>query len=179
MEPVGAYRVTTSDVGRKLRFDVTARNSLGSRTAVSTESATVTEPLPSGAIRLPSGEISIPAASVPSTARLVVSQVQFSPRPVRSDRNPITVRVRVTDSRRFVVRDAVVFVRTTPRVTSGGDRQATAVDGWLTYQLVPNGNFPQPRNGRNVQVFVKAYRTGDPALAGVAAYRLVQFRLAR
>lgn len=173
------YRVAQADVGHKLRFNVTARNALGARTVISTESATVTEPLPSGAIRLPSGEVSIPATSVPATARLVVAQVRFSPRPVRSARSPITVRVRVTDTRGFVVRDAVVFVRSTPRVTSGGDRQATAVDGWLTYQLVPNGSFPQPRPGRNVQVFVKAYRTGDPPLAGVAAYRLVQFPLAR
>lgn len=174
-----SYRVTSADLGRKLRFEVTARNSLGARTVLSTESAIVTEPLPSGAIRLPSGEISIPAASVPGNARLVVRHVRFAPNPVRNARNPIAVRIRVTDTRGFVVRDAVVFVRSTPRVTTGGDRQATAVDGWLTYQLVPTGNFPKPRRGRNVQVFVKAYRTGDPALAGVAAYRLVQFRLAR
>jgi hypothetical protein len=29
-----------------------------------------------------------------------------------------------------------------------------------------------------VQFFVKAYRLGDPALAGIAAYRLVQVPLA-
>ncbi len=172
------YRVSSSDVGRKLRFNVTARNSLGSTTVISTESAVVTEPLPSGAIRLPSGEISIPAASVPSNHRLVVSQVQFSPDPVRSRDGVITVRVRTKDTRGFVVRDALVFVRSTPRVTTGGDRQVTTTDGWVTYQLVPNGNFPQPRNGFNVQFFVKAYRSGDPALAGIAGYRLVQVRLA-
>jgi hypothetical protein len=138
----------------------------------------VTEPLPSGAIKLPSGETSIPASSVPTNARLVVSVVEFSPHPVKSQRNPITVRVRVKDTRGYVVRDALVFVRSTPRVTSGGDRQATAVDGWVTYQLLPNGNFPKPRNGYNVQFFVKAYRLGDPALAGIAAYRLVQVPLA-
>ena len=60
----------------------------------------------------------------------------------------------------------------------GGDRQASTTDGWVTYQLAPNGNFPQPRNGYNVQFFVKAYRSGDPALAGIAAYRLVQVPLA-
>ena len=49
------YRVSSGDVGHKLRFNVTARNSLGSSTVISTESAIVTEPLPSGAIRLPSG----------------------------------------------------------------------------------------------------------------------------
>jgi hypothetical protein len=172
------YRLTSSDVGHKMRFNVTARNSIGSTTVMSGESAIVTEPLPGGAIKLPSGETSIPATSVPSNQRLVVSQVQFSPSPVRSQHDPITVRVRVKDTRGFVVRDALVFVRATPRVTSGGDRQATTVDGWVTYQLVPNGNFPKPRNGYNVQFFVKAYRSGDPPLAGVAAYRLVQVPLA-
>jgi hypothetical protein len=172
------YRLTSSDVNHKIRFNVTARNSIGSRTAISAESPIVTEPLPSGAIRLPSGEISIPATSVPSTARLIVSVVQFSPNPVRSRTKPITVRVRVKETRGFVVRDALVFVRSTPRVTAGGDRQASTVDGWVTYQLAPNGNFPKPRNGFNVQFFVKAYRSGDPALAGIAAYRLVQVRLA-
>jgi hypothetical protein len=172
------YRLTSSDVGHKIRFTVTARNSIGSTTVTSGESPVVGEPLPSGAIKLPSGEVSIPASSVPSNQRLVVSQVQFSPGVVRSAKEPITVRVRVKDTRGYVVRDALVFVRSTPRVTSGGDRQATTTDGWVTYQLVPNGNFPQPRSGYNVQFFVKAYRSGDPALAGVAAYRLVQVPLA-
>ena len=172
------YRLTSSDVGHKIRFNVTARNSIGSTTVMSGESPIVTEPLPSGALRLPSGEVSIPATSVPSTARLIVSLVQFSPNPVRSRTQPITVRVRVKDTRGFVIRDALVFVRSTPRVTAGGDRQASTVDGWVTYQLAPNGNFPKPRNGFNVQFFVKAYRSGDPALAGIAAYRLVQVRLA-
>ena len=171
------YRLAAADVNHKIRFNVTARNSIGARTVLSGESAVVTEPLPSGAIRLPSGEVSIPATSVPSTARLIVSVVQFSPNPVRSKTQPITVRVRVKDTRGFVIRDALVFVRSTPRVTAGGDRQASTVDGWVTYQLAPNGNFPKPRNGYNVQFFVKAYRSGDPALAGIAAYRLVQVRL--
>lgn len=174
-----SIRLTQSELGRKVRFNVTARNPVGSLTVTSTESAIVSEPLPPGAIRLPSGEISIPASSVPSNHRLVLSQVRFSPTPVRSRRNPITVGARVTDTRGFVVRDAFVFVRATPRVTSGGDRQRTLQDGWISYQLVPNARFPQPRRGFNVQFFVKAYRDGDPPLAGVAAYRLVQVPLAR
>ncbi len=173
-----SYRVTSSDLARKLRFNVTARNTLGSTTMISTESAVVTEPLPSGAIKLPSGEVSIPASSVPSNQRLLASVVQFSPNPVRNQNGVITVRVRAKDSRGFVIRDALVFVRSTPRVTTGGDRQLTTTDGWVTYQLAPNGNFPKPRRGYNVQFFVKVYRSGDPALGGIAGYRLVQVRLA-
>jgi hypothetical protein len=172
------YRVSSSDIGRKLRFNLTARNSLGSLTVTSTESAVVTEPLPSGAIKLPSGEISIPASSVPSNHRLLVSQVAFSPNPVTRANQIITVRVRAKDTRGFIVRDALVFVRSTPRVTTGGDRQLTTADGWVTYQLAPNRNFPKPRRGYNVQFFMKVYRSGDPGLGGVAGYRLVQVRLA-
>jgi hypothetical protein len=171
------YRLTSADVNHRMRFNVTARNAVGSVTVLSAESPIVTEPLPAGAIRLPSGEISIPAASVPRDQRLIVSQVVFSPNPVTSRSQLITVRVRVKDTRGFVVRDALVFVRSTPRVTSGGDRQIATADGWVTYQLAPNANF-RVRSGYNVQFFVKAYRAGDPALAGIAGYRLVQVRTA-
>ncbi|HUF02510.1 MAG TPA: hypothetical protein VMN35_08815 [Gaiellaceae bacterium] len=174
------HRLTSRDVGRKLRVDVTARNAFGSRTARSTESATVTASGPAGIIVLPSGERSIPVTSVPANHRLVVAQVRFTPNPVRSRTAPITVRVRVRDTRGYVVRDALVFARSTPLVTRAVQpRRPTATDGWVTFTMQPRFTFPQPRNGFNVQFFVKAYRAGDPPLAGVAAYRLVQVRLAR
>ena len=69
----------------------------------------------------------------------------------------------------------MVFLRSTPRVTTGG-RQPTAMDGTVTFELVPLSTFPAKRG--NVQFFVKAYRTGDPPLAGVAGYRLVQVGIA-
>ena len=169
------YRLTEADLNHRLRFSLTARNAVAALTVLSGESGIVAEPLPAGAIRLASGEISIPATSVPRTERLIVSQVVFSPNPVTSRTRVLTVRVRVKDTRGYVVRDGLVFVRSTPRVTTGGDRQVATADGWVTYQLVPNGNF-RARTGYNVQFFVKAYRSGDPALAGIAGYRLVQVR---
>jgi hypothetical protein len=172
-----SYRLTSADVGRKIRANVTARNAIGSVTVLSGESAVVGVPLPAGAVRLPSGAVSIPATSVPADHRLVVSQVGFSPNPVTSRRRALTVRVRVTDTRGYLVRDAVVFARSTPRVTSGG-RLVTTMDGWVTFRLQPLGTFPLRKQG-NVQFFVKAYRSGDPALGGVAGYRLVQVRTAR
>jgi hypothetical protein len=171
------YRLTSADVGRKMRVNVTARNAISSVTVLSGESAVVGVPLPAGAVRLPSGAVSIPATSVPADHRLIVSQVGFTPNPVTSRRRALTVRVRVTDTRGYLVRDAVVFARSTPRVTSGG-RLVTAMDGWVTFRLQPLGTFPLKKQG-NVQFFVKAYRSGDPALGGVAGYRLVQVRTAR
>ena len=173
------YRLTAADVGHKLRANVTARNTRGPATVMSGEPATVAPAGPAGVTQLPSGERSIPATSVASTERLVVSEVRFSPNPIRSRRSPITIRVRVKDTRNFIVRDALVFVRSTPLVTKGERRVRTATDGWASFTVLPRFNFPRPRNGFNVQYFVKAYRSGDNPLAGVAGYRLVQVRLAR
>ena len=172
-----SYRFAAADVNHKLRVNVTARNAVGSTTVLSGESGVVGVPLPAGAIRLATGEISIPATSVPGDQRLIVSRVAFAPNPVITRARPLTVRVRVVDTRNYVVRDAVVFVRATPRVTTGG-RLLTATDGWVTFRLQPLAGFPLKKQG-NVQFFVKAYRSGDAALGGVAGYRLVQVRTAR
>jgi hypothetical protein len=169
------YRLTSSDVGHRMRFNLTARNAIGSVATISGESPIVSVPLPAGAVKLTSGGISIPATSVPGDQRLVVSRVGFSPNPVTGRQRPITVRVRVTDTRGYLVRDALVFVRSTPRVTTGS-RLVTVMDGWATFRLLPLSTFPSKRGA--VQFFVKAYRSGDPPLGGVAGYRLVQVRVA-
>jgi hypothetical protein len=165
------YQLRSADLGHKMRFYVTAKNAVASRTALSAESAVVTEPLPAGAVKLPSGEISIPVTSIPRDQRMYVAKVTFTPTFVRSRTNPITVRVKIQDTRGYVVRDALVFLRSTPRVTTGAT-QPTAMDGSVTFHLMPLATFPAKRSA--VQFFVKAYRTGDPPLAGVAGYRLVQ-----
>jgi hypothetical protein len=106
--------------------------------------------------------------------RLVVDSVLFDPNPVRSRTNPIYVSVRVTETGKgYVVRNATVFIRSTPLLTSSGDNGLTAVDGWITYKLQAESDFPL-KNGHNVQFFVKAYRNGDPSLGGIHGTRLVQ-----
>jgi len=165
------YLLVDADLGRTLSVRVTARNDHGTTSAVSPQTAVIQKSAPSAGS-------SIPVTEVPNTARLIVSEVRFTPNPVTSRTAPITARVGVKDTRGFVIRGALVFMRATPRVTSGA-RVETQADGWATFQLVPNANFPQPRNGYNVQFFVKAFRAGDPPLGGIAGYRLVQVRLAR
>ena len=169
------YRLGSADVNHKLRVSVTAKNAIASKTVESGESPLVTPPLPAGAVKLPSGAISIPATSIPSDQRMFVAQVGFTPNPVQSRSASLTVRVKVQDTRGYVVRDALVFLRSTPRVTTGG-RLPTGMDGTATFTLSPLATFPA-KNG-NVQFFAKAYRSGDPPLAGVAGYRLVQVRIA-
>jgi Ig domain of plant-specific actin-binding protein len=166
------HDVQSADVGRTLRVRVTARNDDGRNQATSAQTPLVQQQAE------PPASSSVAVESLRAAGdRLVVSQVQFSPNPVTSRTSPITVRVRVTNRDTRAVRGAMVFMRATPRVVQG-QTQATANDGWVTLTLVPNQLFPQPRSGRNVQFFIKAFRRGDPGLGGIAGYRLVQVRLA-
>jgi hypothetical protein len=166
------YVVQSGDLGRTLRVRVTARNDDGSRTATSAQTAVVSQqPAPE-----PGGSVAVEDLRAGGD-RLVVAQVQFSPNPVTSRTAPITARVRVTARGGRPVRNARVFMRATPRVVQG-QTISTQADGWATLTLIPNAQFPQPRNGFNVQFFIKAFRQGDPGLGGIAGYRLVQVRLA-
>ena len=175
------YTVAAADVNQTIRASVTASNNQGKASALTVQTAKVQGPLgPAGAIKLPNGETSIPVTSVPANERLIVSEVLFSPRPVTSRTSPIQIRVKVTDTRGNVVRDARVFVRSTPLVTRiDQNRQRTGQDGWVQYTDRPRATFPEIRNGFNIQYFVKAYRDGDPPLAGIAGFRLVQVPLRR
>lgn len=164
------YLLVDADAGRTMRVRVTARNDAGTRSAISNPTAVVQQPgsPPSGSF--------VAVEDLKATGdRLVVSQVRFLPNPVTDRINPIVVRIKVTDQRGRPVRGALVFTRSVPRRTTGGDRQPTGTDGWVTYRLQPLRHFPAV-NG-NVQFFVKAYRAGDPPLGGVAGYRLVQVRV--
>jgi len=164
------YVVVDNDTGHSLRVRVTARNDVGTRSALSNPVVVGQQPQP------PAGAV-VDAQNLKAGGdRLVVAQVRFSPNPVTSRVQPITVRIQVKDTKGHLVRGALVFIRSVPRRTTGGDRQSTGSDGWITYQLQPLQHFPAV-NG-NVQFFVKAYRASDPVLGGIAGYRLVQVRVA-
>jgi hypothetical protein len=152
---------------------VIARNNRGTADAFSSSTDVVQANPSDGTINLPNGEKSVEAKQVPAEARLVVDQVQFSPNPLTSKNQTITVRIKVKDTRGNVVRNAIVFIRSTPKVTSGGDNSPTATDGWVQYSLVPENDITI-KNSYSVQFYVKAYRTGDPTLGGIYGSRLVQ-----
>jgi hypothetical protein len=175
-----SYTLTSADVGQTLRVRVTARNSAGAGSTTSVPSAGIARaapPGPEGQIRLPNGKVSIPVTSVALPARLVIDQVRFSPNPVRSRAAAITAQVRVVDTRGFVVRGALVYLRSTPLLTTPAPEQATGTDGTVTLRFLPRASFPL-RTGHNVQFFVRARRLGESVLAGVSTRRLVQVRTA-
>jgi hypothetical protein len=179
------YTVRAADVNNTLRVRVRATNPDGSATAASNTTPVVvskTNPLPPGsplgAIRLASGLTSVPASSVAMPNRLVISELQFSPPVVRS-RVPFSARFRVTDTRGFAVRDALVRVIGVPysRIRQTSER-ATDMNGWAHIRLTPTARLTL-RNGYYITMFVRARKQGDNLLAGVSTRRLVQVRLGR
>lgn len=160
------YTASGADVARTIRVRVTARNSQGSAGATSNATGVVG----AGSVA------SIPVSQVPREERLVVSDIRFEPNIVTSRNQVITARVLVKDTRGLLVNGVNVFMRATPRVTSG-DTKVTGNDGWATLQFTPNRNL-RVRTGYNVQFFIQAYRQGESLLAGIAGFRLVQVRTA-
>ena len=176
------YTVASADVNRSVRVLVTARNAAGARTAASAPTGVAQPGGPAGQIRLANGKISIPIESVALPTRLVIDEVTFSPNPVRSRGSTITIRVHVADTRGFVVRGALVYLRSTPLLTSTPPETATEQDGFATLRVRPRAPqaglvFPL-RRGVNVQFYVQARKAGERLLYGVTATRLVQVRTA-
>jgi hypothetical protein len=170
------YRALTSDVGNRLAVKVTAKNATGSTTEASAPSAVVAHP--AGAQRLADGKFSIPASSVNMPDRLILSGLQFTPSVLRS-RQPFTGRFRVTDTRGYAVRDAVVLVTGVPLGwISPAQEVTTNVDGYATIQLQPTTRLRLVRGGSMV-MFVRARKQGDDLLAGISTRRLVRVRTAR
>jgi hypothetical protein len=168
------YNVVQANVGDTIRVKVSATNSKGDASAFSDQTAVVQDASGGGGIiTLPDGTKSVAVADIPKGERLIVDTVQFDPNPVTSRSTPIQVKIRIKDTRNYVVRGAYVFLRSTPIVSSTPTDAQTANDGTITYSVQPRSDFPI-KTGYSVQFYVKAYRKGDPTLAGIAGYRLVQ-----
>jgi|tagenome__1003787_1003787.scaffolds.fasta_scaffold20935129_2 hypothetical protein len=168
-----SYKLAQKQVGFTVRVKVIGENSRGSGSAISTQTAVVQDAAGGGIINLPNGGKSVDVVDVPAGERLIVHKVQFSPNPVHSRSSPISVTITVKDTRGYYVRNAFVFLRSTPILTETPADAQTATDGRIKYSIKPRSDFPL-KTGYSVQFFVKAYRKGDPTLAGVSGTRLVQ-----
>ena len=169
-------RLVPADIGHTIRVTVWAANKYGtSAGATSAPTVAVTAGLPSGAVKLPTGEISVPVQQVSLPQLLVLSGVAFLPARV-SARQAFVGRFRVTDTRGYVVRDALVYaiglpygwVRTAPEAVTG-------TDGWAQITFLPTRAMPLRR--ASLVLFVRARKPGESLLGGVAARRLVQIRI--
>jgi hypothetical protein len=169
-----SVRLTAADVGHRIRVVVAGSNQFGTSKATSAPTAVVAKALvtPTGAIKLPSGETSLPVAMIAPPQRLVISGVQFVPSRLHG-RQAFLGRFRVTDTRGFVVRGALVYAIGLPY---GWVRQApeavTGTDGWARITFLPT--VLMPLRHAALVVFLRARKPGDALLAGVSTRRLVQ-----
>jgi hypothetical protein len=164
------YTVVAADVGKRVRVKVIAKNNAGQTPGLSDPTAVVTSSSGGGG---GGNGSSVPVGSLVAGDKLVVDTVNFSPNPVTSRSTPIQVKIKITDTKGKLVRGAFVFFRSTPIVTSTPTDAATDSNGTVIYTITPRSDFPL-KTGYSVQFYVKAYRQGDPTLAGVAGTRLVQ-----
>jgi hypothetical protein len=155
-------RLTSSEVGHRIRVTVSARNQFGSTRATSAPTAVVTGAGPAS--------IGVDQVSLPN--QLVITGVQFAPRRLHS-RQAFLGRFRVSDARGNLVRGAVVYaigvpygwVRPAPEVVTGSN-------GWATIQFFPTRVMPLHRAA--LVFFVRARKPGERLLSGVSTRRLVQ-----
>ena len=171
-----SYKLKQADFDKTLRTRVIAKNARGQGDAYSPQTSVVQD-ANSGIITLPDGAKSIDVKDVPKGERLIVDQVKFSPNPLTSTSQNVLAQIKVKSTQGYVVRGAIVFIRATPRVVDGGDNSSTSTEGWVQYSMPPTSDMKHMKPFQNLQFFVKAYRKGDPELAGIAGYRLVQVGL--
>ncbi len=166
------YGVRAGDADHTLRIKVTATNLVGKNSATSSPTALIapaTSPPPPVGV---GGAISITAVALPD--RLVISQVQFSPRVIRSRTEPVIARFKITDTKAsHPVSGALVYAIGVPanRVSVGREVQTDAT-GWATITFQPLKGLPL-KSGARLTFFVRARKPGESVLAGVSTRRLV------
>jgi hypothetical protein len=167
-------RLTPTDIGHRIRLVVAGTNQFGTSKVTSAPTAVVVKAVvtPIGAIKLPSGETSLPMSMILPPQRLVISGVRLIPSRLVG-RQAFTGRFRVTDTRGYVVRGALLYaigvpygwIRNAPEVVTG-------TDGWTQITFLPTALMPVRH--ASVVFFLRARKPGESLLAGVSTRRLVQ-----
>jgi hypothetical protein len=160
-----SYTIAAGDVGKRIRVGVIAKNADGETTGLSDPTDVVKASGSSGP--------SVPVESLVAGDRLVVDTVTFNPNPVTSTSQPIHVTIKIKDDKGKLVRGAEVSIVSTPVRTSTPTPTTTDSAGIVVYTIQPRSDF-LIKTGFSTQFYVKAYRAGEPTLAGVSGGRLVQ-----
>jgi len=166
------YTLTPSDVGHTIRARVTASAAGVGTSAISNASAIVSAPT-----KQPAGAQVVDANDVQPPQRLIISGVAFAPSHLYS-RAPFTARFRVTDTRGYAVRNALVYVIALPYgiVAPAGETRTDGA-GYATIRLAPTKRLSLRRGA--IVMFVRARSESGSVLAGVSTRRLVQVLVGR
>lgn len=167
------YTLQSVDVGKTLRVSVTARNSDGSSSATSAQTAVITKPPATGC---PSGASAL-VNDVNPPARLVIDQIQFSPSVVRRSTKAVVGRFHVIDTCGQPVQGALVYATAVPFNQLSVSEQPSGRDGWAHIDFRVLTGFPAARHQGLLVVFVRARKPGENLLAGISNRRLVSVRV--
>lgn len=162
-----SYKLTSSDVGRTIRVNVTAKNSSGSATRVTNAV---------GPVKSATGAAGcvVAASSVPASDRLTVSGIKFSPS-ISHKRAPVVGTFKVTDANKCAVTGALVYVVGLPYNWMAKALEApTGATGQVSITIIPTRSAPL--RGALV-MFVRARTPQGDLLAGSSTRRLVQLLL--
>ena len=162
------YVLGRLDIGRTMRLAVTARNVRGSSSPVASAVTGVV------AAYLPKpGRTTIGAALVEPPHRFVIDRILFTPAQVRGPK-AVVAKVRVSDTRGFRVRGALVSIASIPSGLVAPVREAaTGSDGFATLRLKPTTRVVFRRLG-TIPLVVRARKADD---SGVATQKRATLRL--
>ena len=154
-------------------MQVTAANANGTRVSTSVPTAVVSS-TPTTLVKLANGVTSIDASEVTLPARLILSKFRVQQTQPLHTRAPFRVTFTVTDTRGYVVRNALVYliglpynrIQTVPELKTGQD-------GTATFTLTPTSLQPL-KVGARLVIFGRARVEGDSLLAGASTRRLVE-----
>jgi hypothetical protein len=171
------YTLTSADVGRTLRFRVTAKNADGSTNSTSVPTAVITAatkpPPPAPATGCPSGTGAVQVGDVSSPARLLIDQQQTSPTVVNRGTNQLTVRYHVTACKGRSVQGALVYATAVPfNQLSIPAEQPTNADGWAQLNFNMLAGFPVSPKQQLIAIFTRARKSGEDLLGGISTRRL-------
>lgn len=168
------YVLTSAAVGKTLRLQVNAANANGTSSATSVPTAVIGSAGPASLVKLANGLTSVDAADVKLPERLILSKFKVQQTQPLHTRAPFKVTFTVTDTRGYVVRNALVYLIGLPynRILNATE-QRTSQDGTATFQLTPTKLQPL-KVGARLVIFARARVEGDSLLAGASTRRLVE-----
>ena len=173
------YVLKAADVNRTIRVRVTAKNSDGTGQATSDHTAKITRPVapPTTVNGCPaSGTGTLDVSQISSPAHLLIDGQTASPSTITRSVGDLTLRFHVSACNGRPVQNALVLAEAIPFEQFDVPAEvSTDASGWASVTLHRARFFPASPRQQVLAVFVRARKTGEPLLAGIAARRMVSF----
>ncbi|HEV2593303.1 MAG TPA: hypothetical protein VGU02_15580 [Gaiellaceae bacterium] len=164
------YRVSSADIGHRLRFSVGAANLAGRIWKASAPSAVVQASQQPASCPPTSSPDDVAAIGPPQ--RLILDGIQ-APSIVVKETKTLVLRFHVSSTCGGSVRGALVQVAVVPYFQfSAAPEQLTDSDGWVEVRMQRLAGFPASPRQHLLVVFVRARKAGEDPLLGISTRRL-------